>query len=93
MEVANVACGYSFFHDEIWGWLGRHRELFTDHDKHSGLDSYDFIRAWGVLVLAGCEIQRYDTNQEAPTDYAEYGVRITFEGTSAELVNSLNQIL
>lgn len=90
MEVGTILYGFSQYNDDVWRWLGKHNPLFDDRNISSPLDSWDYIRAVGVLVLAGCEV----TTSGIDTDDDECEqIHISFPGDVKELIRRLDDIV
>jgi len=96
MMVGSVIAGLSQYDDAVWKWLGDHADFFDPcGDVLPDLvDGYDFWRACGLFVLAGCSVKGYD-NEDAPPPYTGWGegFYITFAGTAEELIARLNWFL
>ena len=95
MQVGFIVEGHSGFDDAVWSWLGAHRNLFYDEEKESDLDSWDYIRAVGVLVLAGCTVRNvidYNFPKRYQTAWGEQ-LCIEFDGTCDTLLRRLNKLV
>lgn len=93
-KVAFVTYGYSQYDDTVWDWLNKHREWFDSGPDLA--DKFDYWRAWGLLTLAGCDVEHFGPGNEADdgvdADWGD-GVWIGFEGEVSELVKRLDKLM
>ena len=94
MIVASVTYGYSDYNDILWSWLNKHSDMF-ENEEHDLNERYDYWRAWGMMSLAGCNVEGYgvtDAPEEYACDWGE-GVRISFDGDVGELIRRLDSFI
>lgn len=83
INIAVITCGHSQFVDSVWGWLGENSSMFEELGCCGC--GYDFWKAWGLLVVAGCTITHL-------TGEGVEGISIEFNGEVEELIDRLNRL-